>query len=144
MTSQNWTESNKSSRKNKKSHNKIFICLFITKSRTTALSKYCSCIYNLLLSLKKVKSNGLQQCSEEDKVKSQNKIVELGRDLWRASSSTSLLKQGSLQHITQNCAQTAFEYLHRIHQLSGQPVPVLRHPHSKEFFPQDQTEVPVL
>ena len=39
----------------------------------------------------------------------------------------------------------AFEYLQgwRLHNLPGQPVPVLSHPHSKKVFPDVQTEPPV-
>ncbi|XP_068793723.1 lebercilin isoform X2 [Struthio camelus] len=56
-----------------------------------------------------------------------------------------LLKQSHLEHVAQDPVQTAFEDLQRrrLHHLSGQPVPVLCHPHSKEVFPQVQRELPV-
>lgn len=47
-------------------------------------------------------------------LESQNyRIVEVGKDLWRSFtfSPTFLLRYGPLQHITQDCDQTAFEYL---------------------------------
>jgi len=42
--------------------------------------------------------------------------------------------------------QTVFEYLQggTLHHLSGQPVSVLGHPHSKKVFPDAQREPPVL
>ena len=56
-----------------------------------------------------------------------------------------LLRQGHSKPVAQNCGQTAFEYLQggRLHNLSGQPVPVLTHPHSKTVFPDVQMEPPV-
>lgn len=47
-----------------------------------------------------------------------------------------LLKQGDIKPTAQDHVWTAFEYLcgWRI-DLSGQPVPVVSHPHSKEVFP---------
>jgi len=59
-------------------------------------------------------------------------MVEVGRDLQRPPGPTPLLKQGHLELIAQDCVQTASEYLQRwrLHKLSGQPVPVLGHPHS--------------
>ena len=44
-----------------------------------------------------------------------------------------LLKQDHLEPVAQDHGQTAFEYLQggRLHNLSGQLVPVLSHPHSK-------------
>lgn len=43
----------------------------------------------------------------------------VGREHWRQPSPASLLKESALQHITQNCAQIALEYLQRrtIHNL---------------------------
>uniref|UniRef100_A0A8B9P213 CUB and sushi domain-containing protein 3 n=1 Tax=Apteryx owenii TaxID=8824 RepID=A0A8B9P213_APTOW len=72
-------------------------------------------------------------------------MVEVGRDLWRSSSPTPLLKQGHLEHVAQDCIQAGFEYLQRrrLHHLSGQPVPVLCHPHSEKVFPHVQMEVSV-
>uniref|UniRef100_A0A8C0ES58 receptor protein-tyrosine kinase n=1 Tax=Bubo bubo TaxID=30461 RepID=A0A8C0ES58_BUBBB len=48
-----------------------------------------------------------------------------------------LLKQGHLELVAHNHIQTAFEYLQgwRLHNLPGQPVPVLGHPHSQKVLP---------
>jgi len=35
-------------------------------------------------------------------------MVEVGRDLWRSSGASSLLKQGPFEHIIQDCVQVAF------------------------------------
>ena len=53
-----------------------------------------------------------------------------------------LLKQGHPEEVVQDHVQVAFEDLQegRLHHLSGQPVPVLCHPHSKEVLPDVQTE----
>ena len=45
------------------------------------------------------------ECSEN------HRMVEAGRDLWRLSSSASLLKQGQLEQAGQDCAQSCFEHL---------------------------------
>lgn len=49
---------------------------------------------------------------------------KVGRDHWRSSGSTSLLKQDPLDHITQGHVESDFEYLQRMsfHNLCGQPV----------------------
>ena len=59
--------------------------------------------------------------------------------------SNPLLKQGHLGPVVQEHVQMAFEYLQggRLHNLSGQPVPVLSNPHSKKVFPDVQTGPPV-
>lgn len=65
---------------------------------------------------------------------------------WRSSSPTSLLKQTSLEHVTQDCVQMAFDCLQRkkLYNLSEKPVSVLSHPHSKEVLHHIQVEcVPV-
>jgi len=69
-----------------------------------------------------------------------------GKDLCGPSSPTPLLKQGHLQQAAQDFVQADLEYLQRrrIHTLSGQPVPVLRHPQSEEVLPHVQTELPML
>ena len=71
--------------------------------------------------------------------------LEVGRDLWRSSGPTPLLKQGHLELAAQDHVQMASEYLQgwRLHPLPGQPVPVLGHPHSKILFPDVQREPPV-
>ena len=67
------------------------------------------------------------------------------RDLCGSSSPTPLPKQGHLQQAAQDCVRTGLEYLQRrrIHNLSGQPVPVLRHPQSEEVLPRVQVELPI-
>lgn len=54
------------------------------------------------------------------------------RDLWR-----SLIKQRRSEQVVQAHVQAAFEDLQggRLHSLSGQLVPALYHPHSKEALP---------
>ena len=37
-------------------------------------------------------------------------MVEVGRDFWRSSSPTPLIKQGHWEPIAQDCVETAFEY----------------------------------
>ena len=74
---------------------------------------------------------------------SQNhRLAEVGRDVWRSSGLTPLLKQGHLEMVAQDHAQMAFEYLQgwRLHNLTGQPVPVLSHPHGEKVFPDVQRE----
>jgi len=77
---------------------------------------------------------------------SQNhRMVGVGRDLWGSSRPTPMPKQGHLQQAAQDLVQAGLEYLQRgrIHNLSGQPVPVLHHPQSEEVLPHVQTELPV-
>ena len=56
--------------------------------------------------------------------------------------SNSLPKQGHPEQVAQDLVQVGFEYLQsrRLHNLPGQPVPVLRHPQSKEVLPHVQME----
>lgn len=58
--------------------------------------------------------------------------VEVGRDFWRTSGPTTLLKQGHREQVAQEHIQTVFVYFRkgRNHNVSGQPLPVLHHPHS--------------
>jgi len=72
-------------------------------------------------------------------------MVGVGMDIWGWSSPNSLLKKGHLEQAAQDLVQAGFEYLQRrrIHNLSGQPVPVLRHPQS-EVLPHVQMELPML
>jgi len=77
---------------------------------------------------------------------SQNhRIVGVGRDLCGSSSPTLLPKQGHLQQAAQDLVHTGLEYLQRrrLHNLPGQPVPLLRHPQREEVLPHVQTELPV-
>ena len=73
-------------------------------------------------------------------------MVGVGKDLWRSSSPTPLLKQGHLEQAAQDCVQAGFEYLQRrrLHNLPGQPVPVLRHPQREEVLPHVQTDLLML
>ena len=74
---------------------------------------------------------------------SQNyRMVGAGRDLCGSSSP----KQGHLQEAAQDRVQAGLEYLQRrrLHNLPGQPAPVLRHPQREEFLPHVQTELPML
>ena len=67
--------------------------------------------------------------------KSQNhRMVEVARGLCGSSSPTPLPKQGHLEQIAQDLIQVHFEYLQRrrLHNLSGQPVLMLRHPQSED------------
>jgi len=61
-------------------------------------------------------------------------MVGVGRDLQGSSGPTSLLKQGHLEQVTQDLVQAGFEYPQRLHNLPGQPVPVLHHVRVKKFF----------
>ena len=68
---------------------------------------------------------------------SQNhRMVGVGRDLCGSSSPTQLPKQSHLQQAAQDLVQAGLEYLQRrrIHNLSGQPVPVLCHPQREEVL----------
>ncbi|GAB0189385.1 hypothetical protein GRJ2_001403800 [Grus japonensis] len=61
-------------------------------------------------------------------VEENHRMVGVGRDVWRSSSPTPLLKQDHLEHVAQRiCIQVGFEYLQRrsLHNLSGHPPPVL-------------------
>jgi len=57
----------------------------------------------------------------------------------------SLLNQGHLQLVAQDSVCMAFKHLQgwRLHSHSGQPVPVLGHPHSENVFSDTQREAPV-
>ena len=59
---------------------------------------------------------------------SDHRIVRVGRDLSGSSSPIPLPKQGHLQQPAQELVQAGLEYLQRkrLHNLPGQPVPVLR------------------
>jgi len=72
--------------------------------------------------------------------------VGVGRDLCGSSSPTPLLKQGHLQQAAQELVQAGLEYLQRrrLHNLPGQPVPVLHHPQSEEVLPHLQLEFAML
>ena len=69
-------------------------------------------------------------------VRDSHRMVEVGRHLLSSSSPNALLKQGQLQQVAQDHVQSGFEYLQgwRLHNLSGQPIPVSGHPHGKNVF----------
>jgi len=69
-------------------------------------------------------------------------MVGIGRDLCGSSSPTPLPKQGHLQQAAQDIVQAGLEHLQRrrLHNLPGQPVPVLRHP-QREVLPHVQLEL---
>lgn len=64
-------------------------------------------------------------------------MVRAGRDLWRSSGPTALLKQGHLGQVAQDHAEVTFTNLQRerLHNFSGQPVPEFCHLHGKEVLP---------
>ena len=64
-------------------------------------------------------------------------MVGVGRDLCGSSSPTLLPKQGHLQQTAQDFVQAGLEYLQRrrLHDLPGQPVPVLHHALRVPRFP---------
>ena len=61
-------------------------------------------------------------------------------------TSVSHLVQPRLQQAAQDHVQAGLEYLQRrrLHNLPGQPVPVLHHPQREEVLPHVQLELPVL
>jgi len=80
-------------------------------------------------------------------IESQNhRMVGVGRDLCGSSSPIPLLNQGHLQQAAEDLFQAGLEYLQRrtLHNLPGQPVSVLRHPHREEILPHVQMELPLL
>lgn len=77
------------------------------------------------------RNKGLRCTPASDSSFENCRITGVGRGLWR-SSYPSALAQAEL--IAQVHVQMSFEYLQgwRLHMCSGQPVPVLLHPHSTE------------
>jgi len=75
-----------------------------------------------------------------------HRMFGVGRNLWESSSPSPLPNQGRLERVTQDLVEAGSEYLQRrrIHSLSGQPDPVLRHPQREEVLPHVQTELPML
>ena len=74
-----------------------------------------------------------------------HRMVGVGRDLCGSSSPTLLPKQGHPEQAAQDRVQAGLEYLQRrrLHNLPGQPVPVLRHPQREDVLPHVQTELPM-
>ena len=74
-----------------------------------------------------------------------HRMVVVGREPCGSSSPTPLPKQGLPEQDAQGLIQVGFEYLQRrrLHNLPGQPVPVLRHP-QREVLPHVQMELSVL
>jgi len=70
-------------------------------------------------------------------------MLGVGRDLCGSSSPTLPPKQGHLQQVAEDLVQAGLEYLQRrrLHHLSGQPVPVLRHPQGDISGLQEHHEV---
>jgi len=62
------------------------------------------------------------------------------------TQSNPLPKQGHTEQAAQELVQEGLEYLQRrrLHNLPGQPVPVLCHPQSEEALPHLQLELPLL
>jgi len=73
-------------------------------------------------------------------------MVGVGRDLCGSPSPTPLPKQGHPEQAAQERVQAGLEYLQRkrLHNLPGQPGPVLRHPQREEVLPHVQKELPLL
>jgi len=73
-------------------------------------------------------------------------MLWVGRDLCGSSSPTPLSKQGLLQQAAQDLVQAGLEYFQRgrLHNLPGQNVPVLHHPHREVVLPHVQMELPML
>lgn len=73
------------------------------------------------------------------------KMFEVGKDLWPSSCPSPLLKQGQLEQAAQDYVQMTFEYLQecRLHNLPDQSVPGFRHPYCKKVFCDIQKEPPV-
>lgn len=69
---------------------------------------------------------------------------KIGKDHWRSSSPSPLLKKCSLEQISQVCVQADYEHLQtrRLLNLPGLPAPVLSHSYSK-FLPHAQVELHV-
>lgn len=71
-----------------------------------------------------------------------HRIAELQNGLnWRSSCSTLLFKWSHLQQVVHDCVWMAFEYsrIMKAPQLSGEPIPVLSHTHSKNVLSDIQT-----
>lgn len=64
--------------------------------------------------------------TESLKYSQNHRLSMFGRDVWRSSSPTLLLKQVHPEYIPQDCIQAGFEYLQegKLHNLSEQPIPV--------------------
>ena len=87
-----------------------------------------------------------QRHRKEETISQNHRMFRVERDLCGSSSPTPLPKQDHLQQAAQDRVQVGFEYLQRrrLHSLSGQPVPVLRHPQREEVLPHVQMELPML
>jgi len=66
-----------------------------------------------------------------------HRMFGVGRDLCGSSSPPPLPKQGHPEQAAQDLVRVGLEYLQRwrLHNPSGQPVPVLRHPQREEVLP---------
>jgi len=96
------------------------------------------CTYGFVAVRLSVSPSGPASSLEVIDAGSQNhRMVGVGRDLCGSPSPTLLPKQGHLQQAAEDLVQAGLEYLQRrrLHNLPGQPVPVLRHPQSEEVLP---------
>jgi len=73
-----------------------------------------------------------------------NRKAVVGRDLWRSSCPTPLLKQDHLEWLAQDHVQMAYQYLQgwRLLNLSGKPVSALTY--GKKVFPYVQMALAVV
>lgn len=71
------------------------------------------------------------------------RTVEVRKELWRSPSSSLCSSMATYSLLPRSMFQTPFEYLQGegFHNLTGQPGPVLSHPHSYKVSPHVQTEV---
>lgn len=74
-----------------------------------------------------------------------DRMVGGGRDFWRSSCQTTHARQFYLEQVAQDYIQMGFKYLQRrtFLNVSGQPVPLFCHPHSKEVIPHIQMDLSV-
>ena len=66
-------------------------------------------------------------------VEQNHRMLEDGKDFWKSSGPAPLLKQNHLEQAAQDHVQTVLKHPQRwrLHNLPGQPVPVLSHAHCK-------------
>ena len=79
----------------------------------------------------------------EDGASQNHSMADVRRDHW-VHVAQPLLQQGHPEQGARGCVQVTFGDLQGGDPTaSGQPVPLLRHPHSREMFPGVQREHPV-
>lgn len=98
---------------------------------------------SIILGIKQVLKIALKHTYQNHHTDS-NKITHCSprRGLWTASVPTPWLKQGHQKQVARDHIHVAFEDLQggKLQSSSGQPVLVLRHPHSSEVFPDVQSK----